>query len=198
MSLLYTFDVRGDRKFNLYANATFVSNTYHKVVKHCFEETFLSGSKKYIIGFSNNNENKVCISYMGQGKGDRSPHLFNKWNKNGTYTHMYTIIDANEGDSVLVCYDSANKILTAYTGGLNQSMKSTLEDKRAWYLFIQGNKDDSLTTLSLNIGYEPFVNTIPDGFAPYINGMIFPKQTLRCLNNRYKSIVNYFMLIAFS
>jgi len=153
-------------------SATQISNTYHNVVKHCIEVTYKGLSKKFHAGFSNSDSQRTFLSFVGEsGSIDGYPGLMELYEP-AKYHLPHSNINVSIGSKVLVCLDSANKVLHAICGSQHETLSySTIVDNNRWYAALSGSSSKILSKASLNIGFDKFENTIPSGFAPWIVGI---------------------------
>ena len=169
MSTVTTFDSSDLRKtFVIFNLNNFVSNTFHAKAKHCFEGTYKGASRNFAIGFSNTNKTRVYAGYLTYG--EVNPRMINKYNETH-YTASGASFLLNTAQKILVCLDSEKSLVYAFCGEKSNSYHITLEDTGTWYAFVAGNADKSVTKVSLNLGFEPFENKLPEGFSPWIFGV---------------------------
>ena len=147
------------------------SNTFHDVVKHCYEGTFFGISRKFHFGFTNNNVSRTFVSYLGADSYTNRPALYHRTDPS-TQLYTTTSMTLNEKDTGMFCLDSSKSEFYVIFNDITEKYAySGLPDHNTWYIFVDGSGDDTQTKVKLNVGFEKFKNTIPDGFSPWIFGI---------------------------
>ena len=157
--------------FNIYGFAAHRSNTFHDVVKHCYEGTFFGISRKYHFGFTNNNVSRTFVSLLGADVFTNKPALYHRIDPT---TELYTTssITLNEKDTGMFCLDSSqSEFYVVFNDIIEKYIYNNLPDFNTWYIFVDGAADNIQTKVKLNVGFERFKNTIPNGFSPWIFGI---------------------------
>ena len=147
------------------------SNTFHDEVKHCYEGTFLGVSKKFHFGFTNNNASRTFVSLLSAHSYTNLPVLYYR-TSSSTFFYIDSTIFLNLKDTGMFCLDSSKSEFYVIFNDITEKYAySGLPDHNTWYIFLDGSEDDTQTKVKLNVGFEKFKNTIPDGFSPWIFGI---------------------------
>ena len=147
------------------------SHSLHSTVKHCFEFAYINSVLSYHIGFSPDvNERKMVtfyrasnIIYLFETLGDASTHKY--------YQRSWKEID---DESWMVCLDTTSKQILAINNNFEvNSSYIYFNDQIKWHIIFDGSQDASSNPckMNINLGYEPFKNSLPLGFKPWIHGV---------------------------
>ena len=164
-------------------------------VKHCFEATYSSGCQGFEVGFASHGTQRSFVAYCGTSKfWDIDSTVFNQ------YPHQLSI---NTGDTVMVCLDSENSIITAKTKNKEESTKYSIVNLKTWYAYVDAESScpsSSSAVLKVNLGKTKFNNTMPKGYAPFIYslGSIFAKKRTKVAYNKQHINIKYIILIQIS
>ena len=176
-----------NKNFDLYSSNSFTSNTQHSKVKHCVEVTFLGGTKKFKVGFSNAYKSSLYAGYLGEGRseGNTDSHLiYYGTSESYKVINIRPIID----QSILVCCDTEAKTVT-------DSYEFTVEDKKTWHVLVSGNSYTDTAKISLNLGFKAFNNTLPSGYLPWIVDVDSVRYNNRKCTQQYNSFAPASMLL---
>ena len=161
-------DITKDKYNKVNINNSFISNCFHKVVKHCIEATFI-GEKYFHVGFANNNVNRTFVSYLRLGVTSQTPRFYNIDGNN--YKGCPANISIEENENVLICLDSENSIITAIKGEQQEYYRyEIVKDMKTWYVLGSGNTE-YFANIKINYGFKTFTNKMPDGYSSWIIGI---------------------------
>ena len=178
------------------------SHSIHSHVKHCIESTLLESSPSYHIGFSPYPNQRAMVSFLRLSHN--STYLFET--KGGSTSHKYKEgknIEYYIGETYLVCLDSDKKEIISINGvDKRKASYDYFDDAKEWHVFFDASSyaQKDPITLSINLGFKPFQNTIPEGFSPWIfnissyQGLKRKKMTYYCRRNS-QNIMIIFMFI---
>ena len=158
-----SFDI-SDRQpyynFTLYHRNSFVPNKYHKRTKHCYEGTYIGGYLGFHFGFTNDNKSRTFFSYWGE----ISTPIFYLYSSHGKEIRGDFDLRVNVGESLLVCFNSEEKIFLMIYGDRIETRKiSDFIDYKTWYPFLDAGystPQENPSHVSVNFGYSPFINTM--------------------------------------
>ena len=177
----------------------FRSNSYHITnVKHCIEFTYIDSVPSYHVGFSPFSSGRIMISLL---RNNVQVQLYQRKNDIVENYLQAEKINAKDGETFLVCMNSAEKTISAKdnTGSINMNHNYTNFDdpEEEWYVFFDGAAHATSTKahVRINIGLTPFNISIPEGYFPWIYGIdglrniTHKKITFHCPHNRIYQIV---------
>ena len=146
------------------------SHSIHRIVKHCFEATFLDSAPSYHIGFSPYPDKRAMVSFLRESK--KSTSLFEYQGPGSSKNYLNrSSIDFVIEETRMVCLDSLERKIYTYQGSDHRSSSySYFTDAKEWHAFFDGSTQSRTESvkLSINLGFKPFTNTLPNGFYPWI------------------------------
>ena len=162
------------------------SNFFIPKVKHCFEAKINQGCNEPHIGFSPNSSIRSFVSLSNRGNEKVTTELISS-----QYFDNVFDVDFTTGDTIMACLDTQNKefIVNANSKRAKYSY-SKMPESRTWYAMIDTRStctSNSPVNVEVNLGKKEFVNTLPDGFLPFIRGY----KTNNCFNTQCKTKHSY-------
>ena len=159
----YTFDDKSSKievaTIGSYSDH-FRSKTSRELKKYCFEFTKVSGSDSYVVGFAGSNNlesNVVIITYE---------NLFMFCDTGNSFKKYSATIDRTK--PVMACIDpSLNKFSLKHNNIQYTATTSTISAFKRLYLHVQEYNAPNPATVSINVGFKKFSNTLPAGYLPW-------------------------------
>ena len=146
------------------------SHSIHRIVKHCVECTFLGGLPSYNIGFSPYNDKRQMVIYLR--RNENQTHLYETLGPLHTQKwYAYKSFPPEIGETVLVCLDTTQtKIFSIRGEDRRETSYTYFHTATTWRVFFDASylAVEEPTKVSINLGFKPFVNPLPDGFYPWI------------------------------
>ena len=167
--------------FSYFYRQTQRSNFYIEEVTHCFEATYVGGCEGFEFGFTPSNYVRTFVILWYPS----APYVAEKFNEND-YTYKLDITPVIN-EAVMVCLNSTNSTFSVIINNEMRSFQySYIKDSRRWYAMIDAGSScqNTLVNVTVNLGRKQFVNKIPNGYSPFINGFI---DELVSLKNKLKS-----------
>ena len=160
----------------VYYKHSFRSDFSISKVKHCFEATYVSGCIGFHAGFSPQKSERVFVSYTGVPTFSEYSSTIN--------TGYNNELEIKEGETVMVCLNSETSLITAKINNKekNHIFSSNIGNSNTWYAYLDAAgicASPQNTTLKINLGKNSFINSIPEGYAPFIYGY-YDKRNFLC------------------
>ena len=196
--------------FNINRNDVFIkpsqsyrSASIHKtIVKHCVEVELIDSSPYYISGFSPTIEERVFVGLCTYKSSNKQSHkLVQKWNSSTERLFAESSQTPQNGEVYMTCLDTEQKTVSYFHNGEKQSETYGDFNKiEEWHAYFDGCfagiNNAEQTHLKVNLGFTKFVNSIPEGYQPWIYGIDdvqnIHKRTCLCLRN---SFIKYLTLL---
>ena len=155
-------------------------------VKHCFEAKINEGCAALHIGFSPNSSIRSFISLSIYSKSS----VFKEYLIDVYDTYESNLPAVSVGETVMFCLDTSNKQFHAVFKGNKYTLQiEKTKITKTWYATVDavaGCKSNA-ANVEVNLGKKEFVNTLPDGFLPFIRGY----KTNNCFNTQCKTKHSY-------
>ena len=97
----------------------------------------------------------------------------------------------NIGETVQICYDSINSELIIINGVQKCTKEISLPDPVSWFAYADFGDIYSTGKISLNLGKENFINTLPQGYEKW-----YSEEPIKI--TCYKQIENYKLFTLFN
>ena len=153
---------------------SFRSHSFHHIVKHCVEGSYLSGPSTYHIGFTPYQNERNFVSFLRYTTNNI--YLYQRTDSNTDKTHKIEPNVFKQNETFLVCLESEARSISVVFGNETIETQYDIFDKiEEWYVFFDtSGLGTSPVHVMFNLGFTKFNNTIPEGFFPWnydINGL---------------------------
>ena len=153
--------------FSLEYGNYYRSSLSRKDIKHCFEFSILSlKSNRIEIGFTCSYNERTFVSIYQEIQG--AIRMIN----GGSHKYYNCSIRQQEGDTIIVCYDSINNIFII--GKSDNKCYIEIEpfpNPVTWFAYLDHGQDTG-NDVSINVGRSQFKNPIPEGYQPWYSGFL--------------------------
>ena len=153
------------------AGQQIISHSLHHSVKHCVESTYIESAPSYHIGFTPFLNKRALISFVRQQSNVIL--LFESLGSTETDHYLYSNDSSpvQNGEIYMTCLDTQNKkIIGIHNNNSIEREYQYYHNETSWHVIFDGSYDSRFepAKVSINLGFKPFTNTLPEGFYPWI------------------------------
>ena len=154
---------------NVTHQTSYRSRSYHHIVKHCVEFTFIDQNPIYHFGFSPYRNRR---SFITVDRNSKSQFLITQKSYSSVDNIIQSYSSPYENNQVfLVCLDSEERKITFVSEEKTDTITfPQFEHIEEWYVFTDARdaSGSKYAHVSINLGFAEFIHTMPSGYSRWL------------------------------